>query len=96
LRVFENRVLRIIFGPKKEEMVRGRRRLHSEELHNFHASQNIIRVMKSRRKKWAGRVARMEKKRNVNSILVGRPEEKRRLGRLDVDGKIILEWILGK
>jgi hypothetical protein len=94
--VFENRVLRIIFGPKKEEMVRGRRRLHSEELHNFHASQNIIRVMKSRIKKWAGRVARMEKKRNVNSILVGRPEEKRRLGRLDVDGKIILEWILGK
>jgi hypothetical protein len=59
LRVFENRVLRRIFGPKREEVAGGWRRLHNEELHNFYASPNIIMVIKSRRIKWAGYVAQM-------------------------------------
>jgi hypothetical protein len=59
LRLLKNRVLRI-FGPKKEEVARGRRRLHNEELHNLYASLDIIRVIKSRRMRWVGQVARME------------------------------------
>jgi hypothetical protein len=62
LRVFENRVLRRIFGPKRDE-VRGEwRKLHNEELHNLYSSPNIIRMIKSRRMRWAGHVARMEKR----------------------------------
>jgi hypothetical protein len=59
LRVFENRVLRRIFGPKREEVAGGWGRLHNEELHNLYASPNIIRVIKSRRMRWAGYVAWM-------------------------------------
>jgi hypothetical protein len=58
-RVFENRVLRIIFGPKRDELTGERRKLHSEELHILYSSQNIIRQNKSRRMRWAGHVARM-------------------------------------
>jgi hypothetical protein len=63
--VFENRVLRRIFGPKKEEVAGGWRRLHTEELHNLYATQNIIRVIKSRRMRWVGHIARMGMMRNV-------------------------------
>jgi hypothetical protein len=57
--VFENRVLRRIFGPKREEVTGDWRKLHSQELHNLYSSPNIIRIIKSRRMKWAGHVARM-------------------------------------
>jgi hypothetical protein len=59
MRVFENRVLRRIFGRKREEVVGSRRRLHNEELHNFYASPNIIRVIKSKRIRWSGHVVCM-------------------------------------
>jgi hypothetical protein len=71
--VFENRVLRRIFGRKREEMTGGWRRLHNEELRNLYASQNVIRMIKSRRMKWAGHVTRMGETRNAYSILVGKP-----------------------
>jgi hypothetical protein len=59
--MFENRVQRRMYGPKREEVVGGRRRLHNEELHNLYASSNIIRVIKSRRMRWAGNVAGVER-----------------------------------
>jgi hypothetical protein len=65
LRVFENRVLRGIFGRKMEEVTGGWRRLHNEELHCLYTSRNIIRVMKSRRMRWVGRIARMREMRNA-------------------------------
>jgi hypothetical protein len=68
--VFENRVLRRIFGPKMEEVAGGWRRLHNEELHNLYASPNIIRVNKSRSMRWGEHVARMGGMRYVYSILV--------------------------
>jgi hypothetical protein len=81
LRVFENRVLRRIFGPKREEVTGEWRKLHNEELHNLYSSPNIIRMIKSRRMRWAGQVARMGEKRNAYRILVGKPEGRRPLGR---------------
>jgi hypothetical protein len=76
-----NRVQRVIFGPKREEVAGGCRRLHNEGLHNFHASPNIIRAIESRRMRWAGYVARMGKMRNAYKILVGKPKG-REIGRL--------------
>jgi hypothetical protein len=70
LREFENRVLRRIFGLKRDEVTGGWRKLHNEELHNLHSSPNIIRI-KSRRIRWAGHVARMGEKRNAYRILGG-------------------------
>jgi hypothetical protein len=81
LRVFENRALRRIFGPKRDEVTGGWRKLHNEELHNLVFSPSIIRMMKSRRMRWVGHVARKGEKRNVRRISVGRPEGKRPLGR---------------
>jgi hypothetical protein len=80
LRVFENRVLRKIFGPKKDEDGSWRK-LHSDELHDLYSSPNIGRVVKSRRMRWVGHVARMGVGRCVYRFLVGRPEGKRSLGR---------------
>jgi hypothetical protein len=71
LRVFENRVVRRIFGPKWEGVTGGWRKLHDEELHNLYSSPSIIRIIKSRRMRWAGHVARMGEKRNVYRLLVG-------------------------
>jgi hypothetical protein len=79
--MFEKRVLRRIFGPKKEEVTGGWRELHNEELHNLYSSPNIIRMIKAKKMKWAGYVARMGKKRNEYRILVGKLEGKRPLGR---------------
>jgi hypothetical protein len=80
LRVFENRVLRKIFGPKRKEDGSWRK-LHNDELHDLSSSPNIVRVIKSRRMGWAGHVARMGEGRGVYRVLVGRPESKRPLGR---------------
>jgi hypothetical protein len=73
LRVFENRVLRRIFGPKMNGATGGWRKLHNEELHNLYSSPSIIRIIKSRRMLWAGHVARIGEKRNVYRLLVGKP-----------------------
>jgi hypothetical protein len=81
LRVFENRVLRRIFGPKRDEMTGEWRKLHNEELHDLYSSPSIIRIIKPRRMRWAGHVARMGEKRNAYRLLVGKPEGKRPLGR---------------
>jgi hypothetical protein len=79
--VFENRVLRRIFGPKRDRVTGDLRKLHNEELHNLYSSPNIIRMTKARRMGWAGHVARMGETRNVYRILVGKPEGRRPLGR---------------
>jgi hypothetical protein len=73
LTVFENRVLRRIFGPKRDEGTGEWRRLHNEELNDLYSSPNVIRVMKSRRMRWAGHVARKGARRGAYRILVGRP-----------------------
>jgi hypothetical protein len=81
LRVSENRVLRRIFGPKREEEISWRK-LHNDELHNLYSSPNIVRVIKSRRMRWWARyIARMADGRDVYRVLVGRPEGKRPLER---------------
>jgi hypothetical protein len=81
LRVFENRVLRGIFGPKRDEVTGEWRRLRNEKLNDQYSSPNIIRVIKSRTMRWAGHVARMGEVRSAYRILVGRPEGRRPLGR---------------
>ncbi|KAJ4431048.1 hypothetical protein ANN_19641 [Periplaneta americana] len=81
LRVFENNVLRKIFGAKRDEVTGEWRKLHNAELHALYPSPDIIRNIKSRRLRWAGHVARMGESRNAYRVLVGRPEGKRPLGR---------------
>jgi hypothetical protein len=76
LRVFENRVLRRIFAPKRGEVTGEWKTLRNEELRDLHSSPRIIRIMKSRRMRWAGHVARMGEKRNAYRLLVGKPEGK--------------------
>jgi hypothetical protein len=76
VRVSENRVLRRIFGPKRDELTGGWRKLHNEELHNLYSSPSIIRMIKPRRMRWAGHAARMGERRNAYRILVGKPEGK--------------------
>ena len=81
LRVFENMVLRRIFGPRRDEVMGEWRRLHNEELSDLYSSPNIVQVIKSRRMRWAGHVARMGEERGAYRVLVGKPEGKRLLGR---------------
>ena len=81
LRVFDNMVLRIIFGPRRDEVTGEWRRLHNEELNDLYSSPNTLRVIKSRIMRWAGHVARRGKERGVYRVLVGQPEGKRPLGR---------------
>jgi hypothetical protein len=81
MRVFENRVLRGIFGPKRDEVTGEWRKFHSGELHNLYSSRDIIRQIKSRRMRWAGHVARMGEGRNLYRILMGKPERERPLER---------------
>ena len=76
LRVFENRVLRGIFGPKRDEVTEEWRKLHNEELNDLYSSPNIVRVIKSRRMRWAGHVTRMGVRTGIYRILVGKPEGK--------------------
>jgi hypothetical protein len=79
--VFENRVLRRILGPKKDEVTGEWRKLHKEKLRDLYPSPSKIRMVKSRKMRWKGHVARMEEKRNAYKLLVGKLEGKRPLGR---------------
>jgi hypothetical protein len=81
LKVSENRVLRRIFAPRRDEVTEEWRKLHYEELNDLYCSPNIFRVMKSRGMRWAGHVARMGERRGVYRVLLRKPEGKRRLGR---------------
>jgi len=81
LRVFENRVLKRIFGPKRDEVKGEWRKLHNEERNDLYCSSCIIRVFKLRRMRWAGHVAHMEERRCVYTVLVRKAVEKRTLGR---------------
>jgi hypothetical protein len=91
LRAFENRVLRRIFGPKREE-----EGSHNDELHNLFSSPNIVKLIKSRRMRWAGQVARMGDGKGVYRVLVGRPESKKPLGRPSCRWEVTLRWTLGR
>jgi len=79
--VFENRVLRRIFGPKRDMVTREWRKQHNEERNDLHPSPNIVRVIKSRRMRWDGHVARVGQRRGIHSILVGKSEGRRPFGR---------------
>jgi hypothetical protein len=81
VRVFENRMLRKVLGPKMEEVVGGWRRLHNEELHKLNASPNIIKMIKSRGVRWVGHVACMGEMRSAYKMLLRKSEGKRPLGR---------------
>jgi hypothetical protein len=81
LRMFENMVLRRIFGPRRDEITGEWRRLYKEELNDLYSSPNTVRVIKSRRMRWAGHVACMGEEMGVYRVLVGKPEGKRPLGR---------------
>jgi hypothetical protein len=80
LGVFENRAVKRIFGPKSDEVTGECRKLHNEELHDLYSSPSIIKIIKKRRMRWAGHVARMGEKRNAYRLLVGKPEGRRPLG----------------
>jgi hypothetical protein len=79
--VFENRVLRRIFGPKRDEVTGECRKLHNKELRYLYSSPSTIRMIKSRRMRWAGHIAPLREKWNAYMLLVGKPEGKRPLGR---------------
>jgi hypothetical protein len=88
--------LRKIFGPKRDEVTAEWRKLHNEELYGLYSSPNIVRVIKSRRMRCAGHVARMGEETGVYRVLVGKPGGKRRLVRPGIDERIILGWIFSK
>jgi hypothetical protein len=81
MRVFENKVLRRVLGPKRDEVTGEWRKLHNEELNYLYSLHNIVQVVKSRQMRWAGHVARMGEDRGVHRVVVGRPKGKRPLGR---------------
>ena len=81
MRVFENRVFRRIFGPKRDEVTGEWRKLHNDELNDLYSSPNIVRVIKSRRMRWTGHVARMVERKGVYRALVWKPEVNRPLKR---------------
>ena len=105
LRVYENMVLRRIFVPRRDEVTGEWRRLHNEEKNDLYPSPNIVQVIKSRRMRWAGHVARMGEERGVYRVLVGKPEGRRPLGRprrrwadnirtdLQEVGCVYMDWI---
>jgi len=93
LRVFENMVLRRIFGPRRDEVTGEWRRLHNEELNDLYPSPNIVRVIKSRRMRWAGHVACMGEERRCIGSCWGNRREVDQWGDLGVDGWVILGWI---
>jgi hypothetical protein len=93
--VFENRVLRRIFGPKRDEVTGEWRKLHNEELHILYSS-NIIRQTKSRRMRWAGHVARMERRGKCSRFWWESQKETDHLEYQGVDGRMGSEWVLGR
>jgi hypothetical protein len=93
--VFENRVLRRIFGPKRDEVTGGWRKLLNEELRDLYSSPSIIRMIKSRRLIWVGHAARMGEKWNAYRLLLGKPEGKRSLGRPRLRWVDIIKMDLG-
>jgi len=93
LRVFENMVSRRIFGPRRDEVTGELRRLHNEELSDLYSSPNIVRMIKSRRMRWAGHVTRMGEERGCIGSWWGNRRERDQWGDLGVDGWIILGWI---
>jgi len=94
--VFENRVLRRIFGPRGDEVTGELRKLHNEELNDLYSSPNIVWVIKSRRMRWAGHVARMGREEAYTGFWWGNLREGEHLGDPGVDGRIILRWIFRK
>jgi hypothetical protein len=92
----ENRVLRRILGPKRDDVTGGWRKLHNEELHGLYSSPSIIKMIKARRMIWAGYMARVGELRGAYNILVGKPEGRRHWEDLGVDGRITLIWIFRK
>jgi len=90
--VFENRVLRKVFGRKRDEVTGEWRKVHNVELNVLYCSPNIFRLIKSGRMRWAGHVARVGERRVVCRVLVGKPDGKRHLEDPGVDGRIILKW----
>jgi len=96
LKVFENGVLRKIFGPKRDEVTGDWKRLRDEELHVLYFSPNIIRVIKSRRVRWTEHVARMGDRRGAYRVLVRKPEVKDHSENINIDGSTILKCIFKK
>jgi hypothetical protein len=94
--VFENRVLRRILEPKRDEVTGEWKKLHDEKFHNLYSSPDIIRQIKSKKMRWAGHVARMGEERKLYKVSVGKPDGKRPLGSQGIDGRIISEWTLGR
>ena len=87
-------MLRRIFGPKRDKVTGEWRKLHNEELNDLYCSSSIVRVIKSKRMRWAGHVACMGERRGAYRVLVAKPEGKNHLEDLGVDGSVILKWIL--
>ena len=87
--MFENMVLRRIFGPRRDEVTGERRRMHNEELNDLYCSPNIVRVIKSRRMRWTGHVVCMWERRGVYRVLIGKSEGKNHLEEPGADGRII-------
>jgi hypothetical protein len=96
LRVFENMMLRKIFGPKRDQVTSEWRKIHNKELNDLYSLPNIVWVIKSRRMRWAGHVACSGERRGKYSVLLVKPEGKRPLRYLGVDGRVILRWIFRK
>jgi hypothetical protein len=96
LRVFESRVLRRIFGPKRDEVRMEWRKVYDEKLRDLYSSPSIIRVIKWRRMRWAEHAARMGERRGVYKGLVGNVRERDHWGDPGVDGRIILRWVFRK
>jgi len=96
LRVFEDMLLRRIFGPRRDEVTGEWKRSHNEELNELYSSLNIVQVIISRRMRWAGHVVRMGEERGVYRVLLGKPEGRNHWENLGIDGWIILGWISRK